>query len=102
MNQLAGTIEHPRGAVRLSQVLDQVRALEELVAIKGKLASSGAWASYMAQAVNVGGLKSWRRASKAPTPRRCARRSTAERQAQERGHRAGQRPTAARFNWPPA
>ena len=59
MNQLAGTLKSAPAEVptRLAQVLDQVRALEkELVAIKGKLASSQG-DELLAQAVNVGSLK---------------------------------------------
>ena len=59
MNQLAGTLKASPAEVptRLTQVLDQVRALEkELVAIKGKLASSQG-DELLSQAVDVGSLK---------------------------------------------
>ncbi|MFM9914961.1 MAG: alanine--tRNA ligase [Rhizobacter sp.] len=59
MNHLAGTLKAAPAEVpaRLAQVLDQVRALEkELIAIKGKLASSQG-DELLAQAVNVGSLK---------------------------------------------
>ena len=59
MNQLAGTLKAAPAEVphRLAQVLDQVRALEkELVAVKGKLASSQG-DELLAQAVEVGGVK---------------------------------------------
>ena len=59
MNQLAGTLKASPAEVptRLTQVLDQVRALEkELVAIKGKLASSQG-DEMLSQAVDVGSLK---------------------------------------------
>jgi alanyl-tRNA synthetase len=59
MNQLAGTLKAAPAEVphRLAQVLDQVRALEkELVAVKGKLASSQG-DELLAQAVDVGGVK---------------------------------------------
>ena len=59
MTQLAGTLKAAPAEVphRLAQVLDQVRALEkELVAIKGKLASSQG-DELLAQAVDVGGVK---------------------------------------------
>jgi alanyl-tRNA synthetase len=59
MNHLAGTLKAAPAEVpaRLAQVLEQVRSLEkELVAIKGKLASSQG-DELLAQAVNVGSLK---------------------------------------------
>ena len=59
MNQLAGTLKAAPAEVpyRLAQVLDQARALEkELVAIKGKLASSQG-DELLAQAVDVAGVK---------------------------------------------
>ncbi|OYT99876.1 MAG: alanine--tRNA ligase [Burkholderiales bacterium PBB1] len=59
MNQLASTLKAAPAEVphRLAQVLDQVRALEkELVAVKGKLASSQG-DELLAQAVDVSGVK---------------------------------------------
>ena len=59
VHQLASTLKAAPAEVphRLAQVLDQVRALEkELVAIKGKLASSQG-DELLAQAVDVGGVK---------------------------------------------
>ena len=59
VQQLASTLRAAPAEVpaRLAQVLDQVRALEkELVAIKGKLASSQG-DELLAQAVDVGGVK---------------------------------------------
>ena len=59
VQQVASTLKSAPAEVptRLAQVLDQVRALEkELVAIKGKLASSQG-DELLAQAVDIGGLK---------------------------------------------